>query len=512
MWRYRPLHTLVALLILPGASTALAETSGTLVSQGANMMLPAGAVFQLRLPETEKSRPSAVAFSSDGKLLAVASGSQIGLYDAATGKEIRQLKGHQDTVNAIAFAPGGKSLASASADKSVRLWDVASGRELQRVDGQGNVLAVAFAPDGKSLAWAGEDKLVNLTDPATGRELARCPGHTSTIAALAFSLDGKLLASGGKDRVIRLWNPATGKEVRSIRGHYNRINGLVFSPDGQTLFSASMDSSIRLWEVATGNQVAQLGGWAGEVKALALSPDGKTLASLGRDYKVRQWELLTFKERRILRWEGNDFASLTLSPDSKLLASGGTGTTVVWDATGLHGEPLAKAPVTEQQLEALWSDLASPDAARAGLAIWRLASAPGSARFLGARLAAQKGFDDPKRIARLIDDLDSKDFEVRRKAGVELEALSLLAEPALRTALAGKPPLEVHRRIEQLLQRLDPKEPPPLWVRTMRSVEALEHLASDEAREVLENLAKCSDGRPAKDARAALERLGKQPR
>jgi len=506
MWRHRPVRILIALLALPCARTAFAETSGTLVSQGANM-LPAGAVLQLRMPETERSGPAPLAFSPDGKLLAVAGGRHIGLFDAATGKEVRQLKGHQEAIVAIAFAPDGKCLASASADKSVRLWDVASGRELHRLDGQGSVLAVTFAGDGKSLAWAGDDKLVHVTDPATGRELRRCPGHQSAVAALAFSPDGKLLASGGKDRIIRLWDAATGKEVRSIRGHYNRINALVFSLDGQTLLSASADSSIRLWAVATGNEVAQIGGWAGEVKALALSSDGKTLASLGRDYKVRLWELLTVKERRTLRWEGNDFVSLALSPDGRLLASGGAAAAVVWDASGLHGEPPAKAPVTQHQLEGPWDDLAGSDAARAGLAIWRLASAPAGARFLGDRLEAQKGFDDPKRIARLVDDLDSKDFDVRRKAGNELAALAKLAEPALQTALAGKPSLEMQRRIEQLLQRLDPKEPPPLWLRTMRSVEVLEHIASAEACAVLENLAKSSDGRPAREARAALERL-----
>jgi hypothetical protein len=218
--------------------------------------------------------------------------------------------------------------------------------------------------------------------------------------------------------------------------------------------------------------------------------------------------LLTVTERRILRWEGKDFACLAMSPDGKLLASGGAGAAVVWDATGLRGESPEKAHVSEHRFEALWTDLASTDTAHAGLAIWRLASTPAAARFLGKHLEAHKGFDDPKRIVRLVDDLDDNAFAVRRRAEAELDALAKLAEPALRVALAGKPSLEMQRRIEHILQRIDPKEPAPGWARILRSVEVLEHSGTAEAREVLAGLVKgAPEARLTREAQAALRRL-----
>ncbi len=94
----------------------------------------------------------AAVLSPDGKLLATSSyDQQIKLWDAASGKELRTLSGHNDAVFDLAFRPDGKVLASASGDRTVKLWDVASG---ERLDTFGQPTkeqyCVAFSPDGKA--------------------------------------------------------------------------------------------------------------------------------------------------------------------------------------------------------------------------------------------------------------------------------------------------------------------------------------------------------------------------
>jgi WD40 repeat protein len=60
--------------------------------------------------------------------ITIASGSGDGsvrIWEAATGRQLRELKGHGLWVWSVAFSPDGTTIASGSGDRSVRIWGAA---------------------------------------------------------------------------------------------------------------------------------------------------------------------------------------------------------------------------------------------------------------------------------------------------------------------------------------------------------------------------------------------------
>ncbi|HEX6838031.1 MAG TPA: WD40 repeat domain-containing protein, partial [Polyangia bacterium] len=184
-----------------------------------------------------------VAFSPDGKLVAVGEGADVRVWDWAAGRS-RVLRGHTGLVEHVAFSPSGTMLASASADTSVALWDLDSGKP-RLLRGHTNAVKwAAFSPDGAMLVSSGLDGSIRLwrVSDGSGRTLV---GHRGAVPCVVFSPDGRMLASAGDDRTVRLWDAATG-ESRVVRGHERPVRAVAFAPDGKSIASVGRDGTLQL--------------------------------------------------------------------------------------------------------------------------------------------------------------------------------------------------------------------------------------------------------------------------
>ncbi len=121
-------------------------------------------------------------------------------------RETLTLQGHEYYIKSVAFSPDGSKLAS-SDQLAVILWDVASGKLLRTLKGRyeiGNpraffqVKPVAFSPDGHTLALGNFDSAIILWDVDNWKlmDIIRCE---LPINSLAFSPDGHTLVSSGSD-------------------------------------------------------------------------------------------------------------------------------------------------------------------------------------------------------------------------------------------------------------------------------------------------------------------------
>jgi hypothetical protein len=306
------------------------------------------------------------------------------------------------------------------------------------------------------------------------------------------------------------------------------IERFAFSPGGHFLACVHADRTVTLYETVSGGLRGRLGkadrtrrrvylayDYYGRSRlsagtrlvspvALAFSPDGRLLATAKDTPAIHLWDLLEGREVGQLEGHEGGVASLLFSRDAEHLFSGGTDTTALtWDLTRLTRRGQSRAArLPAQAVEALWSDLASEDAARAFAAVRKLCASPDQAvALLGKRVRPTTPVDSG-RLAEIVADLQSDRFERRRLAESELRGLGELAEPLLRRALADDPPLHLRQRLERLLKR-SRRTPSAERLRELRAVEVLELIGSAEARQVLQALARGAPG-------ARLTRLAKQ--
>jgi WD40 repeat protein len=312
------------------------------------------------------SRAVQVAFSGDGKWLAVARAPQ-DQYGDVTLFEIAEGGWHTRSLDAaaedlLAFSRDSKTLIAVGHkdDKMViSRWDVAKCAKLgTRTYPRPRDVPIQYAidPDGKLLAVSVRgDPVVHIYETESGERRGPDPGHLRPTRALAFSPDGKLLASSDQSSV-KLWDLATAKTLRTWE--VPDVYGLAFSPDSQTLATfdgqalATVGQRIRLYRVKEGDCTYESKAYGHAIFGMAFSPDGSLLASAGEDGLVRIHNLVARKEERILD-HSQPLRAVRFSADGRHIFSAGKGRLRIWEASsGLerHSWGLAIIP---RQLELL---------------------------------------------------------------------------------------------------------------------------------------------------------------
>ncbi len=485
-------------------------------------------------------------FAPDNRSLATYDHDQIlRFWKLPGGEEINPPAGHQGQITGVGFVRDGNELISASEDGTVRFWDAATGKELKRFStANERFYALALSPDAKTLVLAGgvsplnwrsnrqleKSTTLRFINTETGKEVRTFHYTGEMIAALRFTADSRQLFAVGTS-VARLIDAANGKwrelgvrddvglldaditldgrflaqtknmlsswEIAQFetqdnkqlvnRGfdHSGLKNPLAFTPDGRLLAVAGSPrpdtSSLQLWDRQTDKIVRSFdtnGEWFG---SLVFSRDGRLLAAAAGD-RIDVFEVATGKRRHEFAGHEGGIGALAISRDGQRLVSGGIdGRVMVWDLTGIAGTQLSK--IEEKELDKLWSDLASEDAAIANKAIAMMSARPAeSAPFLRRRLPVVSDAD-LKRIDALIAELDDGQFRVRQRAAGDLAKLGESARLALKRALASSS-AEVRQAAEQLLEKIDKDEDPvdsPEARRAVRAIEALERIGNEDA-------------------------------
>lgn len=276
--RARRLQLMIAALSL-SADTALTEDFHT--------------ALQLNhLPVRTDTRRVRMAWSPDGNRIAIASGTEIELWNAPQGvaglRNKQALQAQESVVTSIAWSPDDAQFAVGYADGTISLWDATNGQVTTTLSGHSReVTGLAWRPDSKRLFSSSVDGRLlrwNLIDGSVNPIIAK---FSERLSWAAWSPDAtQIVTNAGSTLYIR--DGVTGAVIKELDGHTGIINTSAWSADGARILSASDDGTARIWDVASGvaSQTFQVGS---PVNSAYWSPDGQRIATASVDSSVRIW-------------------------------------------------------------------------------------------------------------------------------------------------------------------------------------------------------------------------------
>jgi len=295
--------------------------------------IPELAVPDIKASSAVVSPVYALAYSPDGKYIALGGYRQVRVLDARDGRLLWTLNGHADAVRALVFSSDGSWLAAAGGPPQrggeIKIWNLPSGTLRASLYGhRDGFYALAVSPDNTLLASGSYDKRILLWQvPATQADLKPpklLKDHNDAVFAVAFSPDGTRLASGSADRTVKVWDVATGRRLYTLGDALDVVNTVAFDPSGKHLAAAGMDKTIRTYLL--GDKQATLDqtmiAHEDSVLHLVYTPDGKQILSTASDHTLKVFDAATLNPIRDLASEPDWVQAMALSPDGKELALG----------------------------------------------------------------------------------------------------------------------------------------------------------------------------------------------
>jgi len=220
-----------------------------------------------------------VAWSSNGSQVAAAAvNGPVVVYEAASGRILFDLSGHDFGTAALAFHPADPLLATAGQDGKIRLWGTILGQKRAAFDGGAAwVEKLAWSPDGKQLASAAGKK-VRIWELATGDMLREYTAHPATIADIAWQPKSSILAVAVYGGVL-LYDVISDDPPRHFEWKGSPLK-LAWSPNGKLLAHGNQDATVHFWYADTGLDL-QMSGYPTKIRELAWDFASRTLATGG---------------------------------------------------------------------------------------------------------------------------------------------------------------------------------------------------------------------------------------
>ena len=186
---------------------------------------------------------NALAWSSNGKRLALISDGKLLLYDGVLSKPPLTIETSIRQSWCLAWNPEGTRLAVGGFD-GVIIANAADGQQLFHLRcGPVRHHGLAWSPDGRTVAAGNEFGSIFYFNAGDGRLIRQANAHKSIVMGLEWNQNGKRIASVEEGGVVKIWNAATGENLVTLRIGV-RVSGMKWRPDGWRLACGERENGL----------------------------------------------------------------------------------------------------------------------------------------------------------------------------------------------------------------------------------------------------------------------------
>jgi len=339
----------------PLSTTEIAMIERWIV-EGATNDTPANADSYKLTAAPEYSQPpviSALAFSQDGRLLAVSGYHEVLLHGGAESNIVARLVGESPRIESLAFSPDGKKLAVAGSAPArfgeVQIWDASTtGTALAPLKSfkvsLDSIYGISWSPDGTRLAFAGADKVVRIISAADGKEQVKFENHSDWVFATTWTTNGQRILTGSRDKAMKLIDASNGQFIDDINKLLEGVVCFARHPKEDIVAYGGDLGVSRIYKISENqgrtaanndsNLQKEFERMPGPVQAIAYSPDGTNICvgSVGGEARIFN----TNDKKRVATLKGHEGAIFAIAwhPTTNLVVTGGfEGKLRVFEAT-----------------------------------------------------------------------------------------------------------------------------------------------------------------------------------